>query len=166
MIEKNKIFFTAREVFEASIDLENSIKQLYINLSHVLKSTKERIIFAKLAADEEKHEVFLRQNLSRINNVVAAQRLENHIHELSHYFFEKYMPHDTLSERLKHINTIEGIFELAIEIELDHILYYQEIRTMVIDEEQDFIEDILRDARSHFVKLMQHLKAADFSESL
>ena len=163
MLEKNKVFFTAREVVEASIELESSIKQLYINLSHALKSTRDRIIFAKLAADEEKHEVFLRQYIARITNELADQKLDNHIHKLSHHFFEKYMSHEMLVEKLKELKNVEAIFEFAIEIELDHILYYQEIQDMVIDEEQKYIEEILRDERSHFIKLMQYLKSTDLT---
>lgn len=162
MLDKDKVRFTAREVFEAAILLENTIKTLYINLSHVLKDHREREIFGNLAADEERHEEYLKRSLADLSHTIVTQHLQDHILTLKNHFHDKYLTRDLLAERLKHLDNVEAVFELALEIELDHILYYQEISHLVIEEEQQFIQDILRDERSHFVKLMQYMKSTDF----
>ncbi len=157
MLEKT--VFTAREVFEAAILLENSIKTLYINLSHVLKEHKDREIFGDLAEDEERHEEYLKRTLSSLSHAVLDQHLQHHILELKAHFYEKYLTKDILADRLKHLDNVISIFEFAVEIELDHILYYQEIQGMVLEDEQKYIRDILQDERGHFMKLMKYIKA-------
>ena len=53
----------------------------------------------------------------------------------------------------KKVKDAKEAIQFGIEVELDSINYYQEIKRFIPDYQQDTIEKIIGEERSHFLKL-------------
>ena len=61
----------------------------------------------------------------------------------------------SLQKAVERIKDTRSACEFGIRRELDSILYYQEIKSFTPEEEKDIIDDIIKEERSHFLKLTE-----------
>ncbi|HUT64721.1 MAG TPA: hypothetical protein VMZ05_01085, partial [Spirochaetota bacterium] len=60
-----------------------------------------------------------------------------------------------LKKEVERITTVKEACEFGIRKELDSILYYQEIKNFVPENERDSIDAIIAEERHHFIKLTE-----------
>ncbi len=153
---------TGRELLMTAMDMEAMNAKLYAQLSNKLKDPDAINLFEFLAKEEEKHRSIFWKKLSDQTEILDNQALGDHIQVLLFYVKNMIYDPETIQEKLRQLRGIESIFEMAISMELDHILYYQEIKDSVIQKERYLIDEIIDEERRHFLRLVQYRKAKGF----
>lgn len=153
---------TGRELLLAAQQMEELSARLYGELSKKVKDREAINLFEFLAQEEERHKKVFALKLSENKEILSDQALHEHIQVLLFYLKKQIYAPDILQDKLARLHGLESIFELAISMELDHILYYQEIKSSIQKEEQFVVDAIIDEERRHFLRLVQYRKAKDF----
>lgn len=153
---------TGRELLLTAMKMEEMNAKLYGELSKKLKDKDAANLFDFLAQEEEKHKKIFAVKLSENKEILSDQAMPDHIQVLLYYYKQQLYTPDVLQDKLAKLTSLENIFEFAISMELDHILYYQEIKSSIVKPEQFIVDSVIDEERRHFLRLVQYRKAKGF----
>jgi len=150
---------TAGEILQFSIRLEDVGERFYLDVANHSSDIGIKDLFNQLAAQEAKHKRVFEKLLPRADEF---QNPESYPLEYLEYFYyyldssvfftnEKKTP---LSESFN----IQEAFDYAIQMELDSIMLYQDLKQFVPVEDNKIIESIIIEERGHFIKLSEAKK--------
>ncbi|OHD55914.1 MAG: hypothetical protein A2014_00700 [Spirochaetes bacterium GWF1_49_6] len=152
---------SAQDVYRFAVESEKTTRDLYDKIAIMAKDADIKNLFKILADSEDKHRIKFSQRLSEIRAESDIPALDINLKSLLYYFSAKLFSKDILNEKLRRLRDMEGIFEFAMSLELDHVLFYSEVRVIVDSSEQNFIDEIIDEERAHFVRLLQLKRAKD-----
>lgn len=152
---------SCNEVFEMALQIEQMGYDFYKTMAHNATNTQLRNGYNQLALEEKRHlDSFelLRDSIEKID----TNRLDNW-DEVSLYFKAlidtKVLPtspeKNSLVEELK--DEI-GAIHISISFEKDTILFLQELNRWLNPEDQQKIEKLINEEKSHILKLLQMKK--------
>jgi rubrerythrin len=145
---------TTGEVVQFAVRIEENGYNFYKNFAGTLKNEQERSLFDFLAEEELKHVAVFKKMLGGAGT--SKTRL-NYPDEYSAYL-QAYADNlifteGSLKKEIEKIKDLRAALDFGIRRELDSILYYQEIKAFVPENDADRIDGIIREERSHFLKL-------------
>lgn len=149
--------FSGSEVVEMGIEIEKNGFAFYGALADSLKSQKVKEMFRWLAGEEEKH---INAFNGILSNVKAYEPKEAYNEEYFAYIkalSDEYVFTKKKKgiEAAKSIKTELEAIELAIGFEKDSILFYHEMKNVVLDSEYSTIDKLIDQERSHLRKLVE-----------
>ena len=145
---------SASDLLRCADEMEKRAVMLYSALSGKVQDKKLSALFHTLEQEELMHsgliEKTLIPSLYRKNSPPDAW-----MSQLYAYASGRLYPKEILTEKIRRISDPETIFEMAISMELDSILFYQEIRDQITAESAPFVDRLIAEERNHFYRLLQ-----------
>ncbi len=144
---------------ETSVKLEEQSVQLYERLAEKIPESSIKKIFKLLGDEEKQHVAIFSQMAGRITYEMALEYKQEHIDALLEHFRTKIISPEKMGEKIRELKDVDSIFKFAISIELDHIMFYTEIKEFLRKEDKELVNDLIEEERRHFLKLMQYRKS-------
>lgn len=146
--------YNAGEVFQYAIQIEKNGEKFYRELSKKIENEKAKDVFNILADDEIKHKETFEKILSSFEDY---QPIESFPEEYFYYlktFSENliFSPEQVKNQTDDLSNPVKAC-EFGMRREVDSILYYYEIREMVVEKDKTLIDEIIKEEKKHYVKL-------------
>ena len=157
------MFKEPSEVLEVAIRIEREGVAFYNRLSEQAESAAARDVFSYLAAEEEKHIGTFRQLLEEAADYIPRYNYPGEfgvfIDELASLALDAFNQSET---EMYEIN-FEAAINLGIQVELESILYYNEICTLFPEEQQKVIGKIVTEEKCHLLELKAIKAKKDFN---
>ncbi|MFX0136703.1 MAG: ferritin family protein [Candidatus Hodarchaeota archaeon] len=150
--------FSGHEVIEMAIQIEQKGYDFYKVLMSRAKKENLKNLFHWLANEEKKHIAVieeLREEFAKID-VNSPYNWD----EVALYFKAlidtQVFPDTSEGKNLREEMEDEiGAIHIAISLEKDNILYFQEIRDLVEKKEKEIINRLINEEKSHIMKLLE-----------
>ena len=150
--------FEAREIVGVAISIEENGEEFYKQLATVTKNLQVKETFEFLAGEERKHRNSFREIQQRLGefkpiyesypgeylNYVKALAEEN--------IFTKERARQLLAKKFKKST---AALDIAIGLEKDSILFYNEMKNFVSESERKPIDEIIGQEKEHLRKLSE-----------
>ncbi len=142
------------EVVQFAIRIEENGYNFYQRFADTLKSACEKEIFSYLADEEAKHIKTFENMLKSVDKFEPPTSYpDEYFSYLQAYADNLIFTKDRIEKEVAKISNSKEACEFGIRRELDSILYYQEIKPFVPENERNRIDDIITEERKHFLKL-------------
>lgn len=156
------ILFDPSEVFQLAIRIEENGEKFYRTMSQKLKDPEIKEVFKFLAEEEIAHKNFYKETLSEFEHYEPYESYpDEYFSYLRSYADRIIFSQKTFEKKLNEISDVISAIDFAIGAELDSILYFQEMKKMVPENNQKKIEIIIKQERKHFVKLAKLKKSKE-----
>ena len=147
--------FKAAEILKTAIRIEENGIIFYREMLNKFKAQELQEIFSFLADEDERHRKIFEEMLSKTERYEMVDSYPGEYEAYLRAFadehvFSKEKTGQLMAEKVK---DIKGAIQFGIEVELDSINYYQEIKRFVPDYQKTVIEKIVDEERGHFLKL-------------
>jgi rubrerythrin len=147
---------SASEVLEFAVKVEENGERFYMSVADRFQETAQREMFNFLAAEEKKH----RETFTKLSKGAQQQNSRPGYPDEYEAYLQAYadtliFTDSALKKEVERISTVKEACEFGIRMELDSILYYQEIKNFVPENERDGIDSIIAEERRHFIKLTE-----------
>lgn len=154
-------FFHADEVLQGAVRIEENGEALYRKLAEQSGDPKFKEVFKYLAEQEVKHRGIFLALLSKLGHSPLSESFPGEYYEYLKGFADEHIFTPGLvamfsAKELK--DPAEGI-AIALKAEIDSILYYLELKSLVPQAERPVLDKIIEEERRHYVRLLR-LKAA------
>ncbi|OGO04097.1 MAG: hypothetical protein A2Y60_04735 [Chloroflexi bacterium RBG_13_54_9] len=150
-----------REVLEVAIEIEKNGRSFYEFMAKQAKGSEVWDTFTFLAGQEQKHEETFREMLNRLGGYQPAQAYPG-----EHYQYIKDLADSEIfvGDRVqavlaREMASYDESLDIAIGFEKDSILLYSEIRGFVPKDDQDIVEKVVFEEKTHLRQLMDLKKA-------
>jgi len=151
--------FSGDEIIEMAIQIEKKGAQFFDTIAHNSRHPKMKNILQYLAEQEREH-IKIFEKLRAKENIVQNSESVNNWEQISPYFQSlietKVFPDSTEGEDLlKELQDEIGAIHIAISFEKDNILFFQEIRNIVLEQEQKLLDQLILEEKDHIQKLVE-----------
>ena len=144
-----------REVIEAAVSIEENGFAFYKSVEKSIKDKDVKDVFSFLAGEENRHIVAFKKIYEGIDDqedtIIDDEDSSNYIKALAekNVFTKK----DAANDMVKNINTPFDAINLALNFERDSILFFNEIKSFVSQDNRDLINKLIKEEHDHIVKL-------------
>jgi rubrerythrin len=160
-LKRNKKGYAMPEMFKAAEILKTAIRieeNGIVFYREMIKRFKEKTlddIFNFLADEDGRHRKIFEEMLSQSEQYEMVDSYPGEYEAYLHAFADEHVFSKEKTGRLmaKKVKDAKEAIQFGIEVELDSINYYQEIKRFIPDYQKDTIEKIIGEERSHFLKL-------------
>jgi|YelNatPaOPRAMG01_1025707.scaffolds.fasta_scaffold97313_2 rubrerythrin len=153
--------FTIKDVLKKAIEMEEAGKIFYEYATAITDDNNIKEVFKVLANEEIGHKHIFENMLNKIDklNLVGEKTEEEYIKYLNEHISTKAVFDRKKFEQEKNsVNGIINAIDFAMEREMDSILYYMTLMTLVREEQANFVQQIINEERKHFIKLSEAKK--------
>lgn len=158
------IFFNVSEIYQFAIKIEENGEKFYRNIAHKTKNKAVKELFEFLAEEEVRHKKVFEKNLSEIEKYEPPEIYPGeYFAYLKAYAEELIFPKNIEKDLNDKENILEAI-NFGIRRELDSIMYYLEIKDLVPETQHSELDKIIKEERSHFVRLSNIKKKIEGKE--
>ena len=148
--------FNASEIYQFAIRIEENGEKFYRLMVEKLDEPKVKELFTLLADDEVVHKKTFKEMLSQIENYEPPESYPGEYFEyLRAYVDNVLFSINKFDEDVEKIHNALEAIQFAIDKELDSVLYYQEMRNVVLAHQKELIKNIIEEERRHVVKLSE-----------
>jgi len=144
----------ASEVFEIAIKIEENGEAFYRKTAN--KGDKQfKQIFEWLADEEVKHKATFEKMLSKVEDYKPAESYPGEYFAYMRSYADRliFTP-DKLEKEISKIADKNDAIEFAIQREIESILYYIEVKSLVPEGQRGEIDKIINEERRHYLKLV------------
>ena len=146
--------FEPSEIFQFAIRIEENGEKFYRQMAQKLKDETVKELFSALADEEVKHRKTYEGLVSKIEKYEPFEAFPGEYFDyLRAYADDHIFTAEVLKKEMKKINDATAALQFAIQRELDSILYYQEIKSLVPKNQREIIDRIIDEERRHYMKL-------------
>ncbi len=150
------VIFNANDIFKIAVRIEENGERAYRLFAKKFNDEHLSEVFITLADEEVNHREYfssLAEKTSHLQHEVAESFNGEYMDYFRDYVEGKVFTSGTLVSALDSITIPIEAIEFGIARELDSILYYQEIRSLVPERQRAMVDTIIAEERRHFVKL-------------
>jgi rubrerythrin len=147
--------FKAAEILKTAIRIEENGIIFYREMLNKFKAQELQEIFSFLADEDERHRKIFEEMLSKTEQYEMTDSYSGEYEAYLHAFADEHVFSKEKTGQLmaNKVKDIKEAIQFGIEVELDSINYYQEIKRFVSDYQKTVIEKIVDEERGHFLKL-------------
>jgi len=144
-----------REVIEAAVSIEENGFAFYKSVEGAIDDKDVKDVFSFLAGEENRHIVAFKKIYEGIDDqedtIIDDEDSSNYIKALAekNVFTKK----DAVNDLVKNIKTPFDAINLALNFERDSILFFNEVKSFVSQDNQDLINKLIKEEHDHIVKL-------------
>ncbi len=154
--------FEPSEIFQFAIRIEENGEKFYRGMALKLDNKEVKELFSALADEEVKHRLTYE---GMVSNIEKYEPFENYPGEyfayLRAYADNHIFTPNKLKEEMEKIRDAASALKFSIDRELDSILYYQEVKKLLPENQRNVIDKIIDEERRHFVKLSSCKQSVD-----
>ncbi len=148
--------FEPSEVFQFAIRIEENGEKFYRQMVQKFDHPKVKELFSFLADEEMKHKKIYEEMVSKIEKYEPFETFPGeYFTYLRAYADNIIFTQKKFDEEIANIKDIDAAIDCAINAELDSILYYQEVKNLISENQRKTIDGIIEEERRHFVKLSE-----------
>ena len=148
--------FEPGEVFQFAIRIEENGEKFYRQMVQKFDEIKVKELFSYLADEEVKHKKTYEEMVSKIEKYEPFETFPGEYFAYLRAYVDKIIfTQKEFDEEIANIKDINAALDYAINAELDSILYYQEVKNLVSENQRSTIDKIIEEERRHFVKLSE-----------
>ncbi|MCK4251514.1 ferritin family protein [candidate division WOR-3 bacterium] len=148
--------FEPSEVFQFAIRIEENGEKFYRQMVQKFDEPKIKELFSFLVDEEIKHKKIYEEMVSKIEKYEPFETFPGEYFAYLRAYADKIIfTQEEFDEEIARIKDINAALDYAINAELDSILYYQEIKNLVSENQRSTIDKIIEEERRHFVKLSE-----------
>ncbi len=152
--------FKASEIYQFAIRIEENGEKFYRKMAEKLKNANMKKVFTYLADEEVKHKKTFEDMVSKVEKYEPPESYPGeYFSYLRAYTDNIIFSQEKLEEEMSKIKDAISAIDFAIQQELDSILYYLEMKNLVLGSQRSLIDGIIEEERRHFVKLSGLKKA-------
>jgi len=152
----------ASEVFKVAVTIETNGEALYRHAQTLTDDPKTRDMFAFLAAEEAKHKKTFEEIARGLGTYVPTEDYPGeYLAYLRAYADNIVFPPDEMEEEIEDLCDAEDAVDFAMQREIESILYYIEIRSVVAGARADEVDRIIAEERKHYLQLAEVKKTLD-----
>ncbi len=148
-----KINIGASEVLQFAIKIEENGWEFYRKFADLVENEKVKQLFVLLADDELEHKEIFESMLPEIEKYEPQEVYPPEYFAYLKAYADNVIFKKGMGDELGKNPDAMSIIGFGIRIELDSILYYQEIKNLVPDNQKNVIDRITEEERKHFLKL-------------
>ena len=146
--------FEPSEVFQFAIRIEENGENFYRQMAQKFEDEKVKELFSFLADEETKHKKIYAGMVSKMEKYEPFESYANeYFAYLRAYADNIIFTEEKLKEKMSEIEDVNSAIDFAMGTELDSILYYQEVKNLVPENQRNVIDKIIEEERRHYVKL-------------
>jgi len=147
--------FKAAEILRTAIRIEENGIIFYREMIKEIKEKDLQDIFSFLADEDELHREIFEGMLAKSEQYEMIDSYPGEYEAYLRAFADEHVfnKEKTGGLMVKKIKDVKEAIQFGIEVELDSINYYQEIKRFIPDYQKDTIEKIIEEERKHFLKL-------------
>jgi rubrerythrin len=146
--------FEPSEVFQFAIRIEEGGEKFYREMAEKLQDAEVKSLFSALADEEVRHKKTYQGMVSKIEEYEPVESYPGeYFSYLRAYADNIIFTPKRMEQEMGKIKDASSALKFAIDRELDSILYYQEIKNLVPQNQRGLIDNIIEEERRHFVKL-------------
>jgi rubrerythrin len=151
------IFLDASDVLQFAIRIEENGEAFYRKAASIVKDGEVKKLFDHLADEEIKHREFFKHLLDDVGRYRSDITFtDEYMAYIKDYADSKVVfTKEVMEEKLSRVKDEKAALDLAIQMELDSILYYHEIKGFIIEREHKTIDRIIEEERRHFNRLSE-----------
>lgn len=153
--------FDPSEVVQIAVRIEENGERFYRKMAAKFDDPEVKELFLFLADEEIGHKDFYNNLFKQIKTFDPPTEYAVEYYEfIQSYADEVMFNKEEFDNNISKIDNVISALNFAIDSELKAILYFSEMKMMVLKEKREFLENIIEEERSHFVKLsnMKKLK--------
>ncbi len=148
--------FEPSEVFQFAIRIEENGEKFYRQMVQKFEDSKVKELFSYLADEEIKHKKIYEEMVSKIEKYEPFETFPGEYFAYLRAYADKIIfTQKEFDEEIAKIKDINAALDYAINAELNSILYYQEVKNLVSENQRSTIDKIIEEERRHFVKLSE-----------
>ncbi|MCK4756318.1 ferritin family protein [candidate division WOR-3 bacterium] len=148
--------FEPSEVFQFAIRIEENGEKFYRQMVQKFEDPKVKELFSYLANEEIKHKKTYEEMVSKIEKYEPFETFPGEYFAYLRAYADKIIfTRKEFDEEIAKIKDINAALDYAINAELNSILYYQEVKNLVSENQRSTIDKIIEEERRHFVKLSE-----------
>ncbi len=148
--------FEPSEVFQFAIRIEENGEKFYRQMIQKFEEPTVKELFSFLADEEIKHKKIYEEMVSKIEKYEPFETFPGEYFAYLRAYADKIIfTQKKFDEEIAKIKDINAAIDYAINAELDSILYYQEVKNLVPENQRKTIDGIIEEERRHFVKLSE-----------
>ncbi len=146
--------YNASEVFQFAIRIEENGEKFYRELADQVSDNSIKNLFNSLAEEEIEHAKLFEEMLISFESYEPSELYpEEYFLYLKAFADNAIFEKEKLDEQIAKINNPIDAIQFAIRLELDSILYYQEMKKLVPPDQHNLLDKILEQERIHFLRL-------------
>lgn len=146
--------FNVKEIFQIAIRIEENGERFYHNALKLTEDIAIKGIFGLLAEEEMKHKEIFTTLLSEVTKDINFDAYpDEYLDYLQAYVNNTIFKQKQIEEEMSKIKDVTSALDFAIQRELDSILYYQEIKRFIPENQHDKLEGIVNEERKHYKEL-------------
>lgn len=150
------ILFSASEVVTMAIEIEKNGLDFYNAMAVKTGDEKAKELYTFLAGEEVRHKITFQKMLDSLPKAeLSAAEEEEYNNYLGALTSSRVFRTDIDTDELvAQIGSDIAAIDMAIEAEKDSILFYYELMDQAFDEDRGEIENIIKEEKSHYTKLV------------
>jgi len=150
--------YAGNEILQMAVEIEKKGKAFYDSVVNAVKDPKTKDIFQFLADEEVKHEAIFRKMLKDLEIDEGANPYDNT--EIVLYFRSlidrKIFPSEQQGGTMKdELGNPEAAIRIALSLEKDAVLYFNELLNVSHERDKKVIEDIIEEEREHIRRILR-----------
>ena len=150
--------YAGSEVLQMAVELERKGKTFYETIAEGIRDEKARNVFQFLADEEVRHEEVFNSILAETETKDENSPYDNR--EVVLYFRslvdKQIFPAEEYSKLLKDAVNDPGVaIRIAISLEKDSVLFYNELSPLVNKKDRRIVEKIIEEERNHINRILQ-----------
>lgn len=146
--------FKPNEIFQFAIRIEENGEKFYREMAQKLNDAAVKELFSALADEEIKHRKTYEGLVSKIEKYEPFESFPGEYFEYLRAYADNHIfTPDILQKEMDKITDATAALQFAIQRELDSILYYQEVKKLVPENQRGTIDKIIDEERWHYMKL-------------
>ncbi|MCX7916816.1 MAG: ferritin family protein [bacterium] len=157
------IFFNISEIYQFAIKIEENGEIFYRKVAQNTKNKEVSDLFIFLADEEVRHKRIFEEHLSKIEKYEPPEIYPGEYFAYLKAYAEELIFPKNIEKELKREDILEAI-NFGIRRELDSIMYYLEIKDLIPETQHLELDKIIKEERSHFVRLSNLKKQMERKE--
>jgi rubrerythrin len=152
--------FESQEIYLLAMRIEENGERFYRGAAQTLEDKEVKDLFHHLAEEEMRHKEIFESMLSKMEISQMDERYSGeYLEYLRAYVDDKIVFNKRDVDReLQGIRDVRSAIQFAIHREMEAILYFLEMKSLVPKGQQNSIEKIVEEERRHFTILSRTLK--------
>lgn len=152
--------FNASEIYEFAKQIEVNGEKFYNKMAGQFDDPEIKEFFEFLAKEEVNHKKIFSSMLSKLENYNLYESYPgeylNYLHAYADNLVFTFKKFDM---DISGIDDIESALQFAIGKELDTILYFQEMKNVVLAHQKNLLDNIIEEERKHVTLLAEKKRA-------
>jgi rubrerythrin len=146
--------FEPSEIFQFAIRIEINGEKFYHQMSEKFNDPKLKELFSFLADEETKHKRIYEEMVTKVEKYEPFESYPGEYFEYLRAYADKIVfDEKNFDEQQKKITDPVSAINTAMDNEVASILYYQEMKRFVPENQRGSIDKIIDEERRHFVTL-------------